>query len=192
VRSLLGREHCSRVQRVGAVVARAHEQQHPGVVAADGADVTIARTGDRVHAEALDAALAAGAHEAAATPPAQVSRLAASVDVVIDGILGAGTSANPALRGNARDIVEAIRAAGVTTPVVAVDIPSGIGPDDGSVPDPSVLRATLTVTFGGYKAGLLLAPASSFAGEVRLVDIGLGEQLAKVEPVLRLDALGGR
>jgi hypothetical protein len=73
-----------------------------------------------------------------------------------------------------------------------VDIPSGIDPDDGSVPDPCVLRATLTVTFGGYKAGLLLAPASGFAGEVRLADIGLGERLALVEPVLRLDGLGDR
>jgi NAD(P)H-hydrate epimerase len=192
VRSLLGRDDARVLLLVGTGNNGADALYAGAMLAADGADVTIARTGDRVHAEALDAALAAGAHEAAATPPAQVSRLAASVDVVIDGILGTGTSANPALRGNARDIVEAIRAAGVTTPVVAVDIPSGIGPDDGSVPDPSVLRATLTVTFGGYKAGLLLAPASSFAGEVRLVDIGLGEQLAKVEPVLRLDALGGR
>ena len=29
-------------------------------------------------------------------------------DVVVDGILGTGTSANPALRGGARDVVEAI------------------------------------------------------------------------------------
>jgi hypothetical protein len=33
----------------------------------------------------------------------------------------------------------------------------------------------------------LLPPASDYAGEVRLVDIGLGEQLAAMEPLLRVE-----
>ena len=70
--------------------------------------------------------------------------------------------------------------------VVAVDIPSGIDADDGAVPDPVVLPADVTVTFGGIKAGLLLPPARDLAGEIVLVDIGIGDELGKLEPLLRL------
>jgi NAD(P)H-hydrate repair Nnr-like enzyme with NAD(P)H-hydrate dehydratase domain/NAD(P)H-hydrate repair Nnr-like enzyme with NAD(P)H-hydrate epimerase domain len=56
--------------------------------------------------------------------------------------------------------------------VIAVDTPSGIGIDDGTVPGP-VLRADRTVTFGAVKPGLLLPPATHLAGAGTLVDIGL-------------------
>ena len=69
--------------------------------------------------------------------------------------------------------------------VVAVDIPSGIDPDDGAVPDPeAVLPADLTVTFIGIKAGLLLEPAASLAGKVWLEPIGAGQALLGVEPAV--------
>jgi hydroxyethylthiazole kinase-like uncharacterized protein yjeF len=57
--------------------------------------------------------------------------------------------------------------------VVAVDLPSGIGVDDGTLPDGPVLPADVTVTFGGSKAGLLLPPAARTAGSVQVVDLGL-------------------
>jgi hydroxyethylthiazole kinase-like uncharacterized protein yjeF len=57
--------------------------------------------------------------------------------------------------------------------VVAVDLPSGIGVDDGTLPDGPVLPAEVTVTFGGAKAGLLLPPAARLAGSVQVVDLGL-------------------
>ena len=192
VRALLGRDDARVLLLVGSGNNGADALYAGAILAEGGADVTIVRTGDRVHAAALESALAAGAHDpgAGGPTPAEVAGLAASVDLVVDGILGTGTGANPALRGRGRELVAAVLAAGATAPVVAVDIPSGIGPDDGSVPDPCVLRATLTVTFGGYKAGLLLDPARGYAGEVRLIDIGLGEELAEVEPVLRVEASG--
>jgi len=192
VRALLGRDDARILLLVGSGNNGADALYAGAILAEGGADVTIVRTGDRVHAAALESALAAGAHDpgAGGPTPAEVAGLAASVDLVVDGILGTGTGANPALRGRGRELVAAVLAAGATAPVVAVDIPSGIGPDDGSVPDPCVLRATLTVTFGGYKAGLLLDPARGYAGEVRLIDIGLGEELAEVEPVLRVEAGG--
>ena len=192
VRALLGHDDARVLLLVGSGNNGADALYAGAILAEGGADVTIVRTGDRVHAAALESALAAGAHDpgAGAPTPAEVAGLAASVDLVVDGILGTGTGANPALRGRGRELVAAVLAAGATAPVVAVDIPSGIGPDDGSVPDPCVLRATLTVTFGGYKAGLLLDPARGYAGEVRLIDIGLGEELAEVEPVLRVEAGG--
>ncbi|WP_411700573.1 NAD(P)H-hydrate epimerase [Conyzicola sp.] len=237
VRALVGRDDARVVLLVGTGNNGADALFAGATLAAGGADVTIVRTGDRVHDGALAAAIGAGAHEAGpgetagretagretagretagretagretagretagpaesvrpaetaaravGAAPDEIARLVSSADVVVDGILGTGTSAHPALRGRARAIVAAILEAGGTTPVVAVDIPSGIHPDDGGVPDPCVLRATVTVTFGGYKAGLLLAPASGYAGDVRLIDIGLGEQLAAMEPVVRV------
>ena len=145
-----------------------------------------------MHEPALAAALAAGAVRGNLEDAA---RLAEEAGVLVDGILGTGTSTNPALRGGARDVVEAILpvlAAARHPVVVAVDIPSGINPNDGSVPSSSasgtsaVLPADITVTFGGYKAGLLIPPASALAGRVVLIDIGLGPELAKLEPVIRL------
>jgi NAD(P)H-hydrate epimerase len=161
-------------------------------LASEGSDVTIIATGSRVHEPALAAALAAGAVQSTMKDAA---RLAAEADIIVDGILGTGTSANPALRGGARDVVQAILPM-LKAPrhplVVAVDIPSGINPNDGSVP-PSrdsgigeVLPADVTVTFGGYKSGLLIEPASVLAGRVVLIDIGLGSELRKLEPVIRL------
>ncbi|GAB3035797.1 hypothetical protein GCM10027052_12280 [Parafrigoribacterium mesophilum] len=166
-------------------------------MAADGSDVAIIATGSRIHEPALAAALAAGAH---VEDPADAVRLAAGVDVIVDGILGTGTSPNPALRGGARDVVQAILPV-LGAPrhplVVAVDIPSGINPNPpdaaevaaGAAADPesaAILPADVTVTFGGYKAGLLIPPASEFAGRVVLIDIGLGPELAKLEPVIRM------
>lgn len=155
-------------------------------LAGEGFAVGIVTTGDRVHEAGLAAARAAGAHRESAEPT-HVARLAAAADVVVDGILGTGSSANPALRGPARDIVAAVLPAVTGHPrpsVVAVDLPSGIHPDDGSVPDPTVLPADVTVTFGGCKAGLLISPASDFAGHIRLVDIGLGSALAEMQPLV--------
>jgi len=144
-------------------------------LADNGVEVDLVATGERHHAEAGAAALAAGARWAGADT---VAALAARADVIVDGILGTGSS--PGLRGRARDIVAAILPVLDTADrprVVAVDLPSGIGPDDGSVPDPVVLPADLTVTFGAEKAGLLREPGSRYAGRVVLIDLGLDPYL---------------
>ncbi|MET7134187.1 bifunctional ADP-dependent NAD(P)H-hydrate dehydratase/NAD(P)H-hydrate epimerase [Cellulosimicrobium sp. MI9406] len=111
----------------------------------------------------------------------RVAGQAARADVVLDGLVGIG--ARGALRGVAADLVERLAAVldggpahgpdGPGRPwVVAVDAPSGIGVDDGTVPGP-VLRADRTVTFGAAKPGLLLPPATHLAGHGAVVDIGL-------------------
>lgn len=47
------------------------------------------------------------------------------------------------------------------------------------MPDPTVLPADVTVTFGAIKAGLLLDPGSRYAGRVVLVDLGLDPYLGE-------------
>lgn len=87
-------------------------------------------------------------------------------DLVVDAIVGIG--GRPGLREPAADVVARLRA-----PIVAVDVPSGVGVDTGEVSGPHV-RADLTVTFGTLKPCLLVDPAAEAAGVVELVDIGLG------------------
>lgn len=141
-----------------------------------GLDVAIIPASDRMHHDALGAALEMGAH---LEPASRAAELVDSSDVVVDGLVGIGASGP--LRGGALDLV--IASAGTRTPVVAVDIPSGIDPDTGALPGP-VLPARLTVTFGAYKAGLLLDPARSVAGKLVLVELGL--DLEGVTPLVEL------
>jgi len=100
--------------------------------------------------------------------------VAYGADVVLDGLLGIG--ARGGLRGPAARLVELLggllAVPGPRPRVIAVDVPSGIGVDDGTLPGP-VLRADCTVTFGAAKAGLLLPPAAAFVGGLDVVDLGL-------------------
>ena len=64
-----------------------------------------------------------------------------------------------------------------STPVLAVDVPSGVDALTGEVSG-HVLPAVACVTFGAYKPGLLLPPGSGFAGLVSVADIGLADRAA--------------
>lgn len=181
-------------------------------LAADGRRVGVLRVGSRVHEAGLAAALEAGARLLAGprdTEPADAgaadilqavapddgarlaavaSEAAAEADLVLDGILGIGVRGPAALRSPAREVVDALRelARDQRAPfVVAVDVPSGIDVDTGAIADDHVLHADLTVTFGGVKAGLLRGPAAALAGRIELVDVGIGADLATVEPLVR-------
>lgn len=156
--------------------------------------------------EPTDAATPAGDRDEDVLPEVWLGDAVAeafAADVVLDGLLGIG--GRGAARGVAgllvglladlldheEDAAGGARSAGAgpwgAGPlVVAVDVPSGTGADDGSLPDGPVLPAWLTVTFGGAKAGLLLPPASARAGRITVVDLGLplGERpaVARLEP----------
>ena len=147
----------------------------------EGGSATVVPLGSRMHEAALAAARSAGAAVLAPGAPVdEVVALARCADVILDGVLGTGAVASPALRPPASDLVTALLPLATDgVRVVAVDLPSGIGPDDGAVSGP-VLPADVTVTFGAVKAGLLLPPGRDLAGEVRLVDIGLGPHKAEV------------
>jgi hydroxyethylthiazole kinase-like uncharacterized protein yjeF len=67
----------------------------------------------------------------------------------------------------------AAEGAGVT---VAVDVPSGIDVDTGAV-DGEAFPALHTVTFGALKIGLAVGEGRAHAGQLHLVDIGLGPYL---------------
>jgi ADP-dependent NAD(P)H-hydrate dehydratase / NAD(P)H-hydrate epimerase len=58
------------------------------------------------------------------------------------------------------------------TPVLAVDVPSGVDALTGDIAG-DVLAAAHTVTFAALKPGLLMPPGSALAGELELAEIGL-------------------
>lgn len=100
--------------------------------------------------------------------PFDPGALRSSDAVLVDALLGTGTRGAP--RGALGDMVAwAGRWPG---PVVALDVPSGVDADTGAVPGAAV-RAGLTVTFHGDKAGLRIAPGRGHAGRVAVVDIAI-------------------
>jgi hydroxyethylthiazole kinase-like uncharacterized protein yjeF len=68
------------------------------------------------------------------------------------------------------------------SPVLAVDIPSGIHGDTGEVLG-RPMTATRTVTFAAWKPGLLLGAGPAHAGRVDVVDIGLDASRATIHMV---------
>lgn len=138
-------------------------------------------TSERVHHAGLAAAIAAGARTIG---HAELVAAASGYDLLLDGIVGIGASGDPALRGTARSTVEALLPAvrAGRPRAIAVDLPSGLQPDDGSS-DGVVLPASLTVTFGAVKAGLVTGSGPECAGSIVLVDLGLMPALAGQDAV---------
>ena len=139
------------------------------------AGARLARRGARVHAVLADptkahaGGLAALRRAGGVVAPA-ASALIGSADLVVDGLLGIGGRGG--LRGVAVELADAAR----EKLTLAVDLPSGVDADTGSVGEHAI-RADATVTFGALKPGLVSGAGAQRAGEVRLVDIGLGPDL---------------
>lgn len=117
-----------------------------------GARCTVFDIGSEPHVEP-------DSHPGAAGGPARLR-----FDLVIDACFGTGLQ---------RDFdVDRLPLSIGETPVLAVDIPSGIDGLTGAARGNPV-RATRTVTFAAHKPGLLLQPGRSNAGETTVADIGL-------------------
>jgi len=95
--------------------------------------------------------------------------------LVVDGLFGIGLE-RP-LEGRYRDLVLAIDR--VRCPVLALDVPSGLDADSGSVIGPNgvAVRATHTITFIGDKPGLHTAEGRDHAGLVQVAGLGLDAAL---------------
>lgn len=161
VADLLGGVYGARVHLLVGSGANGGDALHAGAhLALRGAAVTARLLSpDRTHAEGLAAFRAAGGRLVDDAPRHRP-------DVVVDGIVGIGGSGG--LRPGAAAAVAALG----DVPVVAVDTPSGVGVDTGTLGGPHV-RATVTVTFGTHKVAHLVEPAARACGAVHLVDIGL-------------------
>ncbi|HMK13356.1 MAG TPA: NAD(P)H-hydrate epimerase, partial [Acidimicrobiales bacterium] len=146
------------IGRAGGVVARAAVQLLGGtygrrvvVLAGKGNNGNDGREAARRLRRRGVRVIEVDAHDA---PPALPA-----ADLVIDAAFGTG------FRG-------AWRAPDSSSPVLAVDIPSGVDGLTGAVSE-RVMTAVRTVTFAALKPGLLLPPGSEHVGEVEVADIGL-------------------
>jgi len=95
-------------------------------------------------------------------------------DLVVDALLGIGVTG--ALRTPVDALARWIN--GQPAPVVALDIPTGLGSDTG-VAQPDTVRADLTVTMAARKSGLLFNDGPTHAGRIAVVDIGIPPHLMR-------------
>ena len=155
-------------------------------LAREGAQVTAVAVGRSLHEDAFRAFVRAGGRVLVLDPAADIpgctsgfsageagERLQAAVEcargshVVLDAMTGIGVAGvlpdKPALPNNDPSADLPL--------VVAVDAPSGVGVDDGSLPGPYI-PADVTVTFGAMKPCAMVPPASYACGRITLVDFG--------------------
>jgi len=92
--------------------------------------------------------------------------------LVVDALFGTGL--NKEIKGNLTEVILSLNRS--DSPVLSVDIPSGISADSGQVMGVAV-KADYTVTFGLPKRGHLLYPGADYAGKLFIENIGFPEEL---------------
>ncbi|MDH7499100.1 MAG: NAD(P)H-hydrate dehydratase [candidate division NC10 bacterium] len=103
--------------------------------------------------------------------------------LLVDALLGTG--AMPPAKGLLGEAISFLNGSG--KPIVAVDLPSGLGADESHPAGPCV-QATLTVTLGLPKRSLILYPAAGFAGKLKVADIGMPRALLE-NPEIKLSLI---
>jgi hydroxyethylthiazole kinase-like uncharacterized protein yjeF len=91
--------------------------------------------------------------------------------LVIDGLIGIGLARN--VEGVFADVIREINAKGV--PVLALDVPSGLDSETGSVRGVAV-QATRTLTFIGRKLGLYTGQGPDYCGTIEVDALGLANE----------------
>lgn len=108
----------------------------------------------------------------------QLRRMLGRCDVVVDAILGAGRY-RP-LEGvveKVASLVNAVRAARPSQPVIAIDLPTGVNPDTGDA-DPSSILADETLALCHPKYGIANFPGAGYAGRINVLPIGLAAEVS--------------
>lgn len=94
--------------------------------------------------------------------------------ILVDALFGIGL--HGALKPEYREVIEHINFYGKQTnaKVLAVDIPSGLDADTGSVTDIAI-KADMTVSFIAYKPGLLTGIGPAYCGDIVISKLGLSD-----------------
>ena len=102
---------------------------------------------------------------------AETDALDDDADVILDGMVGYRVRGKP--KGA---VADCIRWCGAhASPVLSLDLPSGMDPDTGDVGSPA-LKATATLTLALPKQGLAVAGAEEYTGNLYLADIGVPQK----------------
>lgn len=107
---------------------------------------------------------------------AKAEKVDVGYDLVVDALFGTGLTRS--VKGKYEEAIRAIRLIRdyEWTPVVSVDIPSGLSSDAGNPIGPHV-RADLTVSFTAPKIGNVLSPAAEANGKLLIAPIGTPQWL---------------
>lgn len=112
-------------------------------------------------------------------PFEQLAEAIETADVFLDGIFGTGIKLP--LKKDVAEFLSEVNDVldGLDEPpfIIAVDCPSGVDCDTGEVADEAI-AADLTVTMAAVKQGMLQLPAFEYVGDLKVVDIGLPNDLA--------------
>ena len=117
-----------------------------------------------------------------ATLNREICRVAHS-RLIVDALLGTGLDSE--VSGLLRLTIEGINS--FKTPVLAVDIPSGLSADTGQ-PLGVAIKAQVTVTYGWPKIGQILPPGRDYVGRLWQVDLSIPPQLVQDVKVELADA----
>jgi hypothetical protein len=114
----------------------------------------------------MESWLAAGGEICSEIPPDK------KWDAVVDGLFGIGLDRRDGrdLAGAYLDLVNQINC--MNLPVLAIDIPSGLGSDTGNIRG-AAIKAAITVTFIGLKQGLLTNHGPDYCGQIFLRSLDL-------------------
>lgn len=107
-----------------------------------------------------------------------LDRVFRETDLIVDAIFGTGFR-GPAEGVPARTIDSANHSG---TPILAVDVPSGVDAGTGRA-DPPCIHAAATVTMGLPKVGLVQYPAAAVVGRIFVADIGFPPALIEDAPI---------
>lgn len=140
-----------------------------------GADVTIMLTGDpgRFAGDALINWRIVQAMGLTTRPVDPTTLAHTPAMLVIDAIFGTGLTRPP--REPFAAVVQALKQA--RTPVLSVDLPSGLDADSGLPLGPICVTATRTITFVAEKSGFSNPAAAQYLGHVTAADIGAPREL---------------
>ena len=151
----------------------------PGNNGGDGlvAALLLHQAGRQVHVNLIGNAAALPADAAQALHAARTAGVTVNCgglagpasDVVIDALLGVGANRAPA--ADLAQAIDAINRSGL--PVIAVDLPSGLHPDTGSVLGAAAVRAQATLALLTLKPGCFTHHGRDHAGEVWFDALGV-------------------
>ena len=116
-------------------------------------------------------------------------RIMGGRDLIVDALLGTGMKGS--VEGDLAKTIKAMNAS--HSPIVSVDVPSGLDADTGNVPleldedtgdvEGICIKAALTVTFALPKIGLMVYPGAEYVGELIVADIGMPRAVMAAEDV---------
>ena len=135
-----------------------------------GVQVLAIQTGANLHEVAKVEYLNSGGRFVSST---QVSSV--DFDLILDGIFGIG------FRGEIpTDIQELILQVQELAPIIAIDVPSGVMADSGSVASGHIV-ADYTCVIGAYKVGVLTGPGKQASGFLELIPLPCHYSISEVQ-----------